>query len=201
MHRTSIVLLIITLAAPALAEPAKDPIRQAPHVLKPAEHGVGKLAPDVAFTDTTGKAGKLSDFKDNKAVVVLFTSTSCPVSRKYAPALARLEKAYRDQGVAFIYVNPIATDPAEDIAKAIKTHGFTRPYVHDKDGAFARAIGAQTTTDAFVLDSARTVVYHGAIDDQYGIGYSQPAAKTAYLAPALDAVLAGKVPTVQATEA
>src|SRR6476646_9247047 len=201
MHRTSIVLLIITLAAPALAEPAKDPIRQAPHVLKPAEHGVGRLAPDIAFTDTTGKAGKLSDFKDKKAVVVLFTSTSCPVSQKYAPTLARLEKAYRDRGVAFVYVNPIATDPADDIAKAIKAHGFAGPYVHDKDGAFAKAIGAKSTTDAFVLDPARTVAYHGAVDDQYGLGYSLPAPKVSYLAPTLDAVLAGKVPTIQATEA
>jgi peroxiredoxin/mono/diheme cytochrome c family protein len=201
MPRLLAALLLAALADPALSEPAKDPIRQAPHVLKPAEHGVGRLAPDITFTDTTGKAGKLSNFKSHKATVVLFTSTSCPVSQKYAPALARLEKAYRDRGVAFVFVNPIATDSAEDIAKAIKTHGFAGPFVHDKDGAFARAIGARTTTDAFVLDSARTVVYHGAVDDQYGIGYSLPAARTAYLAPALDAVLAGKVPTVQAIEA
>jgi peroxiredoxin/mono/diheme cytochrome c family protein len=195
------VVLLAAFAARLFAEPAKDTIRQAPHVLKPAEHGVGRLTPDIAFTDTTGKAGKLSDFKDKKAVVVLFTSTSCPVSQKYAPALARLEKAYRDRGVAFVFVNPIATDSAEDMAKAIKTHGFAGPYVNDKDGAFARAIRAQSTTDAFVLDSARTVVYHGAVDDQYGIGYSLPAARTAYLVAALDAVLAEKVPTTQATEA
>ena len=86
MRRLSAALLLAAVAAPALAEPAKDPIRKAPHVLKPAEHGVGRLAPDIAFTDTTGRAGKLSDFKDKKAVVVLFTSTSCPVSQKYAPA-------------------------------------------------------------------------------------------------------------------
>src|SRR3954470_10622921 len=195
------VVLLTALAVPAVAEPTKDPIRKAPRVVKPAENGVGKLAPEAAFTDTTGKAGKLSDFKDRKAVVVLFTSTSCPVSQKYGPTLARLEKAYRDRAVAFVYVNPIATDTADDIAKAIKTHGFAGPYVHDKDGAFAKAIGAKATTDAFVLDPARTVAYHGAVDDQYGLGYSLPAPKASYLAPALDAVLAGKVPTVQATEA
>jgi mono/diheme cytochrome c family protein len=169
MRRLSIALLLAVLAGPALAEPNKEPIRKAPRVVKPAEHGVGKLAPDVGFTDTTGKAGKLSDFKDQKAVVVLF--------------------------------NPIASDPADDIAKAIKAHGLAGPYVHDKDGSFAKSLGAKVTTDAFVLDLARTVVYHGAVDDQYGIGYQLPAPKVSYLAPALDAVLAAKVPDIQATEA
>lgn len=201
MRRLSFALLVAVLAGPVVAEPAKEPIRKAPRVLKANEHGVGRLAPDVAFTDTTGKAGKLADFKDQKAVVVLFTSTSCPISLKYAPTLARLEKTYRDKGVAFVYVNPIATDSADDIAKAIKTHGFTGPYVHDKDGSFAKALGARATTDAFVLDPARTIAYHGAVDDQYGQGYQLPAPKASYLAPALDAVLTGNVPTIRATEA
>ena len=48
------VALLVALAVPALADPAKDPVRKAPRVLKQAEHGVGKLAPDVGFTDTTG---------------------------------------------------------------------------------------------------------------------------------------------------
>src|SRR5438270_4644246 len=115
--------LLILAAGTAVADSAKEPVRKAPRVIKPAEHGVGVLAPDVAFTDVNGKAGKLSDFKDKKAVVVLFTSTSCPISQKYGPTLARLEKAYRDQGVAFVFVDPIATDSAEDVTKAVKTHG------------------------------------------------------------------------------
>src|SRR3954468_2249140 len=183
MRRLSLALLLAVVAGPALADPAKDPVRKAPRILKPAEYGVGKLTPDVAFTDTTGKAGKLSDFKDKKAVVILFTSTSCPVSQKYGPTLARLGKASRDKGVAFVDVNPIASDPADDVAKAIKTHGFAGPYVHDRDSSFAKALGARATTDAFVLDPARTVAYRGAVDDQYGLGYSLPAPKVAYLAP------------------
>jgi thiol-disulfide isomerase/thioredoxin/mono/diheme cytochrome c family protein len=201
MRRLSFALLLAVVAGSTFADTAKDPIRKAPRVLKPAEHGVGRLIADVAFIDTTGKAGKFSDFKDEKALVVLFTSTSCPISQKYAPSLARLEKEYREKGVAFVYVNPIASDSADDIAKAIKTHGFAGPYVHDKDGAFARAVGAKATTDAFLIDSARTVIYHGAVDDQYGQGYSLPAPRVTYLMSALDALLAGKVAAVQATEA
>src|SRR5262245_52778399 len=167
MRLLPLVLLPALLAASALAEPDKEPIRKYPKVLKPGEHGVGRLAPDIAFTDINGKAGKFSDFKEKKALVVAVTSTSCPKSLKFAPTLARLEKAYGSKGIAFVFVNATETDAVEDIRKAILVHGFAGPYVHDKDGAFAKAIGALTTADTFVLDPARTVVYHGAIDDQY----------------------------------
>lgn len=178
-----------------------EPVRVGPKILKPGEYHIGRQVPDVAFKDINGKAGKLSDYKDKKAVVVAFTSTSCPISKKYSPALARLEKSYRDKGVAFIFVNPIESDSLEDIQGAIKTHGFGSPYVHDKDGAFAKQIGAGVTTDAFVLDPARTLIYRGAIDDQYGRGYSHDEPKRTYLTSAIDAVLAGKSPTIAATEA
>jgi thiol-disulfide isomerase/thioredoxin len=174
-----------------------EPVRVGPKVLKPGEAGIGRQVPDIAFKDITGKAGKLSDFKDKKAVVVAFTSTSCPISKKYAPALARLEKSYREKGIAFVFVNPIATDSLDDL----KALGFTGPYVHDKDGEFAAKIGAEFTTDTFLIDSARTVIYRGAIDDQYGRGFAYDEPKRSYLASAIDAPLAGKQPVIAATEA
>src|SRR5439155_18408498 len=63
-------LTLALLTGPALAEPAKDPRRKYPKILKPGDHGVGRLAPDLGFTDVYGKAGKLSDYKDKKAVVI-----------------------------------------------------------------------------------------------------------------------------------
>lgn len=189
----SLAFVLVAAALASAADP--DPVRQGPRVLRPADRGVGRQAPDAAFTGVDGKARRLSDLlKDRKAVVIALTSTSCPVSQKYAPALARLEKAYRDQGVAFVFLNPVETD---DVQKAT----FTGPYVHDKTGAFAKAVGATTTTDAIVLDPTRTVVYHGAIDDQYGQGYSLAAPRQSYLTAALDAVLAGRAPPTLATEA
>src|SRR4051812_19578813 len=66
-----------------------DPTKSGPKVLRGAEAGVGRMIPDVAFTDLAGKAGKLSDLKSNKLTVVAFTNTTCPVAKKYAPSLAR----------------------------------------------------------------------------------------------------------------
>ena len=186
-----------TNSAPA----AEDTTREGPHALKASEHGVGTLAPDVTFTDLDGKQWRLSDFKKNKALVVVMTSTSCPLSKKYAPALARLEKKYREKGVAFIFVNAVSSDTKEDMRAAVKTHGFTGPYVRDAEGAVANALGAVVTTDVLVFDSARTLVYHGAVDDQYGLAYALEASRRRYLEDALGAVLAGRAPTIAATTA
>ncbi|MGV2334695.1 MAG UNVERIFIED_CONTAM: hypothetical protein LVR18_11480 [Planctomycetaceae bacterium] len=62
-------------------------------------------------------------------------------------------------------------------------------YVFDKDSRFAGHLGATSTTDIFVLDGACTVLYHGAIDDQYGFGYSIDAPRHTYLRDALNAAL------------
>ncbi|VTT96356.1 thiol-disulfide oxidoreductase : Redoxin domain protein OS=Planctomyces brasiliensis (strain ATCC 49424 / DSM 5305 / JCM 21570 / NBRC 103401 / IFAM 1448) GN=Plabr_3782 PE=4 SV=1: Redoxin: Cu2_monoox_C [Gemmataceae bacterium] len=184
-----------TSETPAATPAAKpDPVRNAPRVLRAAEAGVGKLVADVAFTDLAGKSGKLSDFKAAKLTVVAFTNTTCPLCKKYAPVLARTEKEYAAKGVAFLFVNPTATDKPDGSA-------FTGRYVHDTDGKLTAALGANSTTEVVVLDAARTVVYRGAIDDQYGLGYSLDAPRNKYLATALDEALAGKSPVVAGTTA
>lgn len=171
-----------------------DPVKDPPRVQRAADAGVGKLVPDVAFTDLAGKPGKLSDFRGSKLLVVALTNTSCPLCKKYAPTLARLEKEYSPKGVAFLFVNPTATDTPDEAA-------FAGRYVHDTKHTLTAALGAKTTTEVFVLDAARTVVYRGAIDDQFGLGYALDAPRTRYLVPALTDLLAGKPPVVAATTA
>ena len=73
--------------------------------------------------------------------------------------------------------------------------------MHDKTDAFVKAIGASSTTEVFLVDAARTVVYRGAIDDQYGLAYSRDEARDTYLVDALNSLLAGKVPEIAATTA
>ena len=50
----------------------------------------------------------------------------------------------------------------------------------------------------FVLDGARTLLYRGAVDDRYGLGYQRDDARQHYLIEVLDAHLSGKnLPTVR----
>lgn len=174
-------------------------LRQGPKLVAAAEYGVGRLLPDFTFTDVQGKSQKLADLKDQRAVVIAIVSTDCPISRKFAPTLARLEKTYSEKNVSFIYVNPSSSVSADDVTASIKTHGFAGPYIRDQDGKVARLLGATHTTDVFVLDAYRTVVYRGAVDDQYGQGYALDAPRRQFLVDAIEATLGGDRPNTAAT--
>ena len=192
----------ITPPLPSAAAPtAPASPREGPKILKPAEEGVGRLVADLTFTDLDGKTGRLSDYRAAKALVIAFTSTTCPITMKSTASLGRLEKEFAARGVACLFVNPTATDTVADIRSALREHGLAGRYVHDRDNSLATALDAKTTAEVFVLDAARTLIYRGALDDQYGVGYSLDAPRHTYVRDALTGLLAGKRPLVAATDA
>jgi peroxiredoxin len=74
--------------------------------------------------------------------------------------------------------------------------GWPMPYLHDESQEVARAYGAQTTPDVFVLDGDGRVAYRGAPDADY----EDPSLNAAWLRDALDAVLASSVPDPSETK-
>ena len=188
----------------AAAAAAAEGVREGPVVVAARDNGVGERVADLTFADVDGKAGKLSEFSGQKAVVICMTSASCPVARKYGPTIVDLQKRYAGQGVAFVAVNASAADTREKVDSAaaeFRKAGWTGRYVADAGSPIIRALGAASTTEVFVLDRARTLVYRGAIDDQYGLGYALPEPRRRYLARAIDAVLRDERPETQATTA
>ncbi len=186
--------------APPMFEP-KDSVREGPRQLKAGECGVGTMIGDATLIDLDGKARTISEFTAKKPAVIALVSTSCPVGKRALPALARLEKEYAARGVAFVLIAPTATDSAEDLRAALNGAGFSAPCLRDPKNTFLATLGARATTDTFLVDAARTLVYRGALDDQYGLGYSLDAPRHRYLADALSALLENRAPAVAATEA
>jgi len=92
-------------------------------------------------------------------------------------------------------------EEAAELDAFTKEHGFTCPVLHDTDKAFTTLLGARTTTEVFLLDTARTLIYRGALDDQYGLNYNLDAPRESYLREAVAALVAGRRPQVAATEA
>ncbi|MCP4782349.1 MAG: redoxin family protein, partial [Fuerstiella sp.] len=178
-------------------KPVESPVRRGPQLVKPGEYGIGKQIEQLSFTDITGRTHSLSDFADKTAIVFAMTGTGCPLCLKYAPTLASIERQYRSQDVEFIFVNPNQSEQRQDLTDAVQTHGFRGPYVQDANRELPIALKANTTTEVFVLDRARTLIYRGAVDDQYGFGYALQAPRRAFLVDALDAVLEGRTPAIQ----
>ena len=158
---------------------------------------LGHKADNFTLNDFYGKSHSLADFKDKKAIVLVFLGTECPLARQYGERLAELNKKYADKGVQFLGVNSNRQDTITEIASYARIHKIDFPILKDLNNKVADQIGAIRTPEAFVLDQEGTVRYHGRIDNQFGIGYVKKTASETYLQTALDELLAGK-PVAQA---
>lgn len=187
--------------APGGILPDREPIAEAFKALPPAHAGVGRQLPSLDLPDLRGRTVQLGSRPSGKGRVIAATSSSCPVTRKFAPTLARLEKEWSARGFEFVFVGSLPVDPAADLARLASDAGWKGPVVRDADGTVSARLGFQTTAEVIVADAAGTVMYRGAISDQYGVGYSRESARRTPLADALAAVERGERPALAATTA
>ena len=97
--------------------------------------------------------GRLTIFGEQKAFVLVFTNTTCPLVQKYWPKLKRLDEEYRDKGVQFVSVNVGADDEIQEIAQQAIDFDVEFPFVKDTDGSCVKALGVQRTPEVVVLDA------------------------------------------------
>jgi mono/diheme cytochrome c family protein len=185
----------LVLALPCLAAEAPEP--------RPAtDAGIGRMISEAAFKDLTGQIRSLAAVTaGSDYTVIAVSSPSCPLSQKFAPTLAVVEDAWKAKGVSFLFTGAIDSDSPKALASLAKQHGWDGICTQDPDGKLLQALGAESTTEVFILDRARTLVYRGAVDDQYGIGYQKDAATRFYLTDALAALTSGQRPRIAATTA
>ena len=153
---------------------------------------IGIQIENLRFKDIRYLQRSLSDFGEPKAVVLVFSNTTCPVVQKYWPKLQRLHVKYREQGVQFVSVNISGDDEIAEIAQQAIDFDVDFPFVKDVDGSCARALGIERTPEVAVLDADRKLRYRGRIDDQQRIGGARPTASSEDLTTALDELLASK---------
>jgi thiol-disulfide isomerase/thioredoxin len=164
----------------------------------------GERVADVKFKDADGKSGVLSALAGTSAtdhgVVIVMRDSGCPVSQRYSPRLAELERAYGPQGIRFVYVDVTPYSRADAKSDA-KKYGLTGRVVLDTARLLVHALRATSTTEVFVLDTRGTIRYRGAVDDQYGITFHRNVVTKPWLRSALDRVIAGKDVAVPSTDA
>ena len=176
----------LILATPVPAQELE--YMRSPGPLGPRAPRVGEWIPELALELADGGQSSLSTVAGERGLVLFMRDTDCPLSKRYSPKVARLEGELKEQGFGVLHVGVDSDEVARDVA----AHGFEAPYAVDPEQALARALAATTTTEVFVLDRARTLVYRGMIDDQYGLGFAKPAASREYLREAVSAVAAGE---------
>src|SRR4029077_18381634 len=128
---------------------------------------IGSTIPNLRVKKIRFVARTFDDLGEQKAYVLVFTNTTCPVAQKYWPKLKRLEDELRPRGVQFVAVNAAADDSISQIAEQALEFGLEFPFVKDVDGSCAKALGVQRTPEVAVLDAQKRLRYRGRIDDQY----------------------------------
>ena len=156
---------------------------------------VDSLIPDFQLRDIAGEEISLSDYKEAKAIVVVFTSSHCSWALKYQPRLNELFTSFQDQGVVFMAINSNDSTMSESDAiarmRALSPYDF--PYLKDVDQSVAQHFGATKNPEAFLLavEDGQTfrVIYQGKIDDN---PLDASLVEQAYLKDAIQSFLAGQ---------
>ncbi len=156
----------------------------------------GQPVPDLAFTDSTGKAHRLSAFR-GKTVVLEWLNPACPyVQRHYRSGnLPTLQAEAAAAGIVWLQVNSNAMGDLDAKATADwqrKQNVVATAYIRDVTGALGRHFGAEKTPHFAVVGPDGVLAYQGAIDDQPSGSVATVAAAKNYVKAALAALKAGQ---------
>ena len=167
---------------------------------------VGDKAIDFKLKNIDGKNVALTDMKDVKGVIVVFTCNHCPFAKKYETRIVALDKKYKKQGYPVVAINPndpkeAPEDSYELMQSNAKEKGFTFPYLIDETQDIAKGYGATKTPHVYLLhkeaDGTFKVAYIGAIDnDTEGKNV-----ETKYVENAIASLEKGKKPDPDNTKA
>lgn len=163
---------------------------------------IGSPAPDFNLPGVDGKFYSLADFKEAKALVIVFTCNHCPTAQAYEDRVKAVAAEYRSRGVALVAISPNSplgllyeelgytdlNDDYEAMQQRAKNKQFDFPYLYDGDTQeTSLQYGPVATPHAFVFDAQRKLVYQGRLDaiEKPGTGNAED------LRAALDAVLSG----------
>ena len=157
---------------------------------------LGTTAPDFALPDVvTGETVRRDDFRDARALLVMFVCNHCPFVIHVRSELLRIGREYGQRGVAIVAISANDAEKYPDDAPAkmkelAERESWPFPYLYDETQEVAKAYRAACTPDFFLFDGDRELVYRGQLDP------SRPQSDTPVtggdLRRALDALLEGE---------
>lgn len=149
---------------------------------------IGQPVADFKLPDAEGREHSLASLKGKNGTVLVFISAQCPVVRAYNERIEKLAEDYKARGVNVVGINSNVTESADDIKGHIRDHNLSFAVLRDKDSKIADMLGAERTPEAYFLDAANKLVYHGRIDNNRDMSRVE----SNDLRDAIEATLAGK---------
>ncbi len=170
--------------------------------VKPGDKAIG-----FSLKNVDGETVSLSDYEDEKGVILVFTCNPCPFAKAYESRIIQLHQRYADQGYPVVAINPNDDEVSpEDTWDRMKERASEKdypfPYLKDESQEVYQAYGATRTPHIFLLENTGNgkfeVAYIGAIDDN---AMDASAVTERYLEKAIGAVMAGNEPKPATTKA
>ena len=166
----------------------------------------GDKAVDFSLKNVDGTTVSLSDYEDQKGVILVFTCNPCPFAKAYEQRIIQLDQKYASQGFPVVAINPndaeISPEDTFESMKALaEEKQYPFPYLKDETQDIYKAYGATRTPHIFLLQNKGgkfKVAYIGAIDDN---AMDASAVSQRYLEGAIEAVISGENPSPNSTKA
>ena len=169
-------------------------------------YDIGDKAMNFKLKNVDGSTVSLSDYEDEKGVIVIFTCNHCPYAQAWENRIIQIDKQFDPKGYPVVAIQPNdpklqPEDSFENMKKRAKEKGYTFPYLIDETQEVYRTYGATKTPHVYLLENESNgfvVRYIGAIDDNYK---DADQVKEKYLASAVNALLNDNQPSPQKTKA
>ena len=168
---------------------------------------VGSVAPDFSLTNIDGATISLSDYSNEKGVMVIFSCNPCPYVIAYEDRIIDLHNRYASQGFPLVLINPNdaekqPVDSMDEMRVRAEEKNYPFPYLKDEDQSVYEAYGATRTPEIFLLknngNGEFVVAYTGTVDDNYK---DASAVTASYASEAVEALLKGETPNPASTVA
>jgi peroxiredoxin len=169
--------------------------------LKPGDDAKG-----FTLKNVDGTSVSLSDYQDQKGVILVFTCNPCPFAKAYEQRIIKLHNTYAAKGYPVVAINPndvdISPDDTMELMKA-RSDEKKYPFVYLKDETqeVYKGYGATKTPHIYLLENTGgkfKVAYVGAIDDN---AMEEASVTSKYVESAIAALDSGSSPKPKTTKA
>lgn len=152
----------------------------------------------------TEKPFTLENEVKEKALVLLFHSTSCPFAKMYEERIIQIRSRYQNQGIAFALVN---SDPkpenqnASDLRSFIDESGLNMPYLMDINQEWTKFFQITKIPEVVVItpgENGLKTAYRGAIDNN---AQAAGSVTEKFLERAINQILKGEQPSPEQVRA
>ena len=145
----------------------------------------------ISLKDSSGRLVDPMAKHGQKATVLFFLTTECPIGNLYSPEINRIVEHYKNRGIISYAV--YAHETLAEIKQHQREYKLTLSALLDPEVKLAKITGATVMPETCILGQGGEILYRGRIDDRaVKFGTVRLAPRVCDLRLALDAVLAGK---------